>query len=145
MFRLRWHVELDLRNIKASLRLDDLRGKTPETIRREIWVHWLAYNLIRKVIAQAALKHEKLPRQLSFVSGLAAVMGAWAWATVADAVTLSRQARTQHRGIASSRVGHRPNRIEPRAIKRRPKSHKLLQRPRAEAREKLIRSGGTRC
>ena len=54
LFRLRWHVELDLRNIKTSLRLDDLRGKRPETIRREIWIHWLAYNLTRKVMAQAA-------------------------------------------------------------------------------------------
>ena len=76
LFRLRWHVELDLRNIKTSLRLDDLRGKKPETIRREIWIHWLAYNLIRKVMAQAAIHHEKLPRELSFASALAAVNGA---------------------------------------------------------------------
>ena len=145
LFRLRWHVELDLRNIKTSLRLDDLRGKRPETIRREIWVHWLAYNLIRKVIAQAALAHEKLPRHLSFVSALGAVTGTWSLASVADAATLSRHAKTQHQGIASSRVGHRPNRVEPRAIKRRPKSHKLLQQPRAEARERLIRSRGAHC
>ena len=79
LFRLRWHVELDLRNIKTSLRLDDLRGKKPETIRREIWVHWLAYNLLRKVMAQAALTHEKLPRELSFVAALAAVSGARRW------------------------------------------------------------------
>ena len=46
---------------------------SPETIRREIWIHWLAYNLIRKVMAQAALTREKLPRELSFVSALAAV------------------------------------------------------------------------
>ena len=46
--------------------MDDLRGKKPETIRRKIWIHWLAYNLIRKVTAQAALHHEKLPRELSF-------------------------------------------------------------------------------
>jgi putative transposase len=142
LFRLRWHVELDLRNIKTSLRLDDLRGKKPETVRREIWVHWLAYNLIRKVMAQAALSREKLPRELSFASALAGVAGAWALATVADASMLSRHAQTQHRGIASSRVGHRPNRVEPRAIKRRPKSHKLLNRPRAEARAKLIARRG---
>ncbi|MGB8852534.1 MAG: IS4 family transposase, partial [Pirellulales bacterium] len=66
LFRLRWHVELDLRNIKTSLRLDDLRGKKPDTVRREIWVHWLAYNLIRKVMAQAALAQERVPRELSF-------------------------------------------------------------------------------
>jgi len=138
LFRLRWHVELDLRNIKTSLRLDDLRGKTPETIRREIWMHWLAYNLIRKVMAQAALADEKLPRELSFVSALAAVSGTWELASVADASLLGRHAKTQHRGIASSRAGHRPNRVEPRAIKRRPKPHRLLNRPRAEARAKLI-------
>lgn len=144
LFRLRWHVELDLRNIKTSLRLDDLRGKCPEMVRREIWVHWLAYNLIHKVTAQAALSHEKLPRELSFVSALAAVAGAWALASIADPSMLSLHATTQHRGIAWSRVGHRPNRVEPRAIKRRPKPHKLLTQPRAEARAKLIGAAGTR-
>jgi len=138
LFRLRWHVELDLRNIKTSLRLDDLRGKTPETIRREIWVHWLAYNMLRKVMAQAALGHEKPPRELSFVAALAAVTGAWTLASVADEATLCRHAKTQHDAIASHRVGHRPNRVEPRAIKRRPKAHKLLTRPREEARAKLL-------
>ncbi len=145
LFRLRWHVELDLRNIKTSLRLDDLRGKKPETIRREIWMHWLAYNLTRKVMAQAALRHEKSPRELSFFSALAAVTGAWALASVADASMLSQHATAQHIGITWSRVGHRPNRVEPRAIKRRPKSHKLLNRPREEARAKLIGMHGTRC
>jgi len=145
LFRLRWHVELDLRNIKTSLRLDDLRGKTPETIRREIWIHWLAYNLIRKVMAQAAIHHETLPRELSFASALAAVTGAWALASVADESTLSLHAKTQHLGITWSLVGHRPNRVEPRAIKRRPKPHKLLNQPREEARAKLIGAGGTRC
>jgi hypothetical protein len=143
LFRLRWHVELDLRNIKTSLRLDDLRGKRPETIRREIWVHWLAYNLIRKVMAQAALAHEKLPRELSFVSALAAVAGAGPLATVADASMLSLHAKAQHHGIAWLQVGHRANRVEPRAIKRRPKAHKLLNRPRAEARAKLLAAHAT--
>jgi putative transposase len=145
LYRLRWHVELDLRNVKTSLRLDDLRGKTPETIRREIWMHWLAYNLTRKVMAQAALLHERLPRELSFASALAAVSGARELASVADATTLSLHAKTQHLGIAWSRAGHRPDRVEPRAIKRRPKAHKLLSQPREEARAKLIGAGGTRC
>jgi putative transposase len=145
LFRARWHVELDLRSIKTSLRLDDLRGKTPETIRREIWMHWLAYNLIRKVMAQAALAHEKLPRELSFVSVLAAVTGAWALASVADASALCRHAKAQHEAIAWHRVGHRPNRVEPRAIKRRPKPHRLLTRPRKQAREKLLATRGSCC
>jgi len=145
LFRLRWHVELDLRNVKTSLRLDDLRGKKPETIRRETWMHWLAYNLIRKVMAQAALTQEKLPRELSFASALTAVTGAWELATVADPSTLSLHAKTQHLGITWSLVGHRPNRVEPRAIKRRPKPHRLLTQPREEARAQLIGGGATRC
>jgi putative transposase len=145
LFRLRWHVELDLRNIKTSLRLDDLRGKTPASVRREIWVHWLAHNLIRKVMAQAALRQETVPRQLSFAAALAAVNGAWGLATVADASTLSMHAQTQHQVIAWYPVGHRPNRVEPRAVKRRPKPHRLLNRPRAEARARLLAARATRC
>ena len=52
-------------------------------------------------------------------------------------------AETQHVGIATSRVGHRPNRVEPRAIKRRPKAHKLLSKPRQEAREDLLQGART--
>jgi putative transposase len=145
LFRLRWHVELDLRNIKTSLRLDNLRAKTPDMIRREIWVHWLAYNLLRTVMAQAALTHEKLPRELSFAAALAAVTGAWELASVAHAAMLSAHAQSQHRAIAASRVGHRPNRVEPRAVKRRPKPHRLLLRPRVKARAMLIATHGRRC
>ena len=138
LFRLRWHVELDLRNIKISLQLDDLRGKTPAMVRREIWVHWLAYNLLRKVMAQAALAQERLPRELSFAAALAAIVTAWDHATTADSALLSTLAALQRNVIARTCVGDRPNRVEPRAIKRRPKPHKLLTKPRAEARAELL-------
>jgi len=144
LFRQRWHVELDLRAIKVTLRMDDLRCKTPERVRREILVHWLAYNLIRKVMAQAALSQERLPRELSFAGALAAVAGAWEHATLAGQHTLTALAKTQWRLIAWHQVGHRPDRVEPRAIKRRPKSHHLLRKPRAEAREELLHAGRRR-
>ena len=143
LFRQRWHVELDLRNIKVSLQMDDLRTKTPDMVRREILVHWLAYNLIRKVMAQAALTQERLPRKLSFAGALAAIAGAWDHATLARQERLTALAQTQWRLIAWHKVGDRPNRVEPRAIKRRPKAHKLLTQPRAEARAELLHSGGT--
>jgi putative transposase len=138
LFRQRWHAELDLRNIKISLQMDDLRGRSPEMVRREIWVHWLAYNLIRKTIAQAALLHEKPPRQLSFAAALAAVATSWDHATVARPELLLALANAQFRVIAWHEVGDRPDRVEPRAIKRRPKSHALLTKPRKEAREELL-------
>ena len=137
LFRQRWHAELDLRNIKIALAMDDLRGQSPEMVRREIWAHWLAYNLIRKTIAQAALVHEKLPRQLSFAAGLDAVAAAWDHATIAADPLLAALAAAQFRLIASHHVGNRPNRVEPRAVKRRPKPLPLLREPRDQARARL--------
>lgn len=137
LFRQRWHAELDLRNIKISLQMDDLRGQTPEIVRREIWVHWLAYNLIRKTIAQAALVHEKLPRQLSFAAALAAVATSWDHATLATQNVLTALADAQFRAIAWHQIGDRPDRVEPRAIKRHPKPHRWLRQPRNEARAAL--------
>ena len=54
LYRARWNNELDLRSIKVTLQMDMLRCKTPELVRKEIWTHVLAYNLIRTVMAQAA-------------------------------------------------------------------------------------------
>src|SRR5262249_24394615 len=62
----RWNNELDLRSIKSTMQMDELRCKTPELVRKEIWTHVLAYNLIRTLAAQAAATHELLPRSISF-------------------------------------------------------------------------------
>jgi len=145
LFRQRWHAELDLRNIKATLPMDDLRGKTPAMVRREIWIHWLAYTLIRKVTAQAALRHEKLPRQLSFAAGLDAVVASWDHASVANSHVLAALAEAQFHLIAYHTVGDRPDRVEPRAIKRRAKPHPLLRQPRAQARANLLGRSTARC
>ena len=66
LYHYRWNAELDLRTLKQSLAMDHLRCKSPEMVRKEIWTAWLGYNLIRKSIAQAALVHGKLPRQIGF-------------------------------------------------------------------------------
>ena len=65
LFRARWNQELDLRSIKVTMQVDFLRCKTPELVRKEAWTHLLAYNLIRSVMAQAADKHDVVPRTLS--------------------------------------------------------------------------------
>jgi len=59
LYDYRWFVELSLRDIKTTMHMDILRGKSPDMVRKEIWVHLLAYNLIRKIMAQAAFIHEK--------------------------------------------------------------------------------------
>src|SRR6202035_3959971 len=66
LYRARWNAELDLRSLKRTLQMDVLRCKTPELVRKEIWTHVLAYNLIRTIMAQAATKHGIEPRTISF-------------------------------------------------------------------------------
>jgi hypothetical protein len=66
LYRSRWNVELDLRNIKTTLGMEHLRCKTPDMAIKELWVYLMAYNLIRLPMAQAALLADQIPRQLSF-------------------------------------------------------------------------------
>src|SRR5207253_10331326 len=70
LYRARWHAELDLRSIKSAMQMGELRGKTPEVVRKEVWAHVLAYNLIRTVMAQAAARHDIPPRSISFTGAM---------------------------------------------------------------------------
>lgn len=137
IYRTRWHVELDFRTIKVTMQMEVLRCKTPAMVRKEIWMHLLAYNLIRTVMAEAAARHEVRPREVSFKG---------AWQTLSAYRPLVEQAASNSlpayyddllEAIAYHRVGDRPDRYEPRAIKRRPKSQKLLTMPRHEAKRLL--------
>ncbi len=58
----RWNCELDIRSIKHSLNLDVLRAKSPEMVRKEIWCHLLAYNLLRGTMVESAKRSDTLPR-----------------------------------------------------------------------------------
>lgn len=137
LYRQRWHAELDLRSIKSTMSMDVLRCKTPEMARTELWMSLLAYNLVRHSLLPAARAAECSPRQLSFCAALQFTANTWLLATVGrhDATALV-ELRLIH--LASHRVGHRPNRIEPRAIKRRARAYDWLTQPRAAARAQLM-------
>jgi Transposase DDE domain len=77
LYHRRWHIELDIRTLKATLQMDQLRCLTPFMVAKEIWVHCLGYNLVRKVAAQAALSAGVSPREISFKATLQVVRGAW--------------------------------------------------------------------
>jgi hypothetical protein len=139
LYHYRWNAELDIRAIKQSMAMDHLRCKTPAMVHREIWTHWLAYNLIRKTMAQAALVQERLPRQISFAGARQTIVASWDKLTGASPQAVCALASVQFAAIAARQVGNRPNRVEPRAIKRRPKPHRLLKKPRSQAREELLR------
>ena len=138
LFLQRWTIELDLRSIKGVLQMDVLRCKTPEMVEKEIWMHLLAYNLIRSVMAQAAKEHAEQPRDLSFKGALQTMT---AFQDVLRRATPSEREALMARmlrAIASHRVGDRFGRVEPRANKRRPKPQRYLNEPRAEVRKRLM-------
>lgn len=138
LYRSRWHAELDLRSLKVSLAMDVLRGKSPQIVRKEIWAHLLAYNLIRSVMAQAAVEHGALPRCLSFKAALQALhaftMSLW----LSTSTSVQNLYSPMLAAIATHRVGDRPDRFEPRVRKRRPKPYPYLTVPRREARTALL-------
>ena len=128
---------VDLRNIKTTLGMEMLSCKTPDMAEKEIWVYLLAYNLIRLIMAQAALLSDRLPRELSFKHTLQ-LWGTWGrQGIIASEKTLS----SLFMMIAQHSVGNRPGRIEPRAIKRRPKPYPLLTKPRAVAIDEVKKNG----
>jgi DDE family transposase len=134
----RWHIELDLRNIKSTLGLDILRCKTPEMIEKELWVYLLAYNLIRLVMAAAAWHAQVLPRQLSFKHSLQMWIS---WSRQQFRAKANENTEALFEMIAAIRVGNRPGRIEPRAVKRRPKAYPWLNEPRPVARARIRKYG----
>ena len=142
LYHKRWLVELDIRSIKVTLGMDVLRCKTPEMVRKEIWTCLLAYNSIRKTMLQAAERHELSPRQLSFTTALQTLAASWTTVATHDQATQRTLIEAQIDSLASQLVAKpsRANRIEPRAVKRRRKPHRLLTMPREEARQ-LIRNG----
>jgi hypothetical protein len=140
LYRRRWDAELHLRSIKVVLDLDVLRCKTPEMVRKEIWMGLLGYNVIRAVMAEAAGAHGRRPHRVSYKGALQTVL---AHAEALRAGTPGQRRwlwRILLESVANDEVGHRADRVEPRARKRRPKPYPLLMVPRQEAKEALLKA-----
>ena len=137
LYKQRWHIELDIRNIKHSMDMNMLRCKTPGMVVKEIWVHLLAYNLIRLLMVQAAFMADSRPREISFKHCLQLWLLWSQQADTSDEETLLAVCAL----MAQQRVGNRPGRIEPRALKRRPKPYPLLMVPRQQARRTVKKYG----
>jgi hypothetical protein len=142
LYRARWNNELDLRAIKATMQMEELRCKTPELVRKEIWAHVLAYNLLRTVMAQAAATHDLEPRSISFKGALQTLEAFRPNLELAAAADRQQGLRLyQHllRAIATHRVADRPDRFEPRAKKRRRDHYAWLTTPRSELKRQMAK------
>lgn len=137
LYKQRWQVEINLRSIKTVLGMDVLRGKTQEMVKKEVWAHLIAYNLIRITMVNTASVLKKLPNEISFRATSQALC------VIRFMVLLTGKSE----GIdlflitmlSSTKVGHRPDRYEPRALKRRKKNFAFLSQPRGKMRKKLCK------
>lgn len=142
LYRARWNNELDLRSLKSTMQMRELRCKTPELVRKEIWTHVLAYNLIRTIMAQAAATHDMEPRAIRFkgaMQTLEAFQALLEYRTAQDPAQRLRRYQDLLHAIATHRVADRPDRFEPRAKKRRRNHYNWLTKPRAEIKRKMAK------
>lgn len=135
LYRRRWQAELNLRSIKIALQMDHLRCKTPHRVRNEFWMHLLAYNLIRRAMALAALDSGVGPWQVSFKGTLQTLNNFLP--LLGSCMSLSSTCEAVVRCTAAHAVGNRPDRYEPRVVKRRPKPYKFFRVSRAEYRRRM--------
>jgi len=140
LYRDRWTVELRIREVKTTLQMEILHGKSEDVVRKEIYMHFLAYNLIRALMWQAAQEQDQPLHRLSFAGTVqrfhAVAPYLWLFADTSKAARLYQLLLSW---IARDHVPDRPHRVEPRALKRRPKPYDLLTRPRNEMRKVLLK------
>jgi hypothetical protein len=110
--------------------MDHLRCKTPHRVRNEFYMHLTAYNLIRRMMALAAARSGAEPWTVSFKGALQTLNNLLPLLS-AD-ISTNRWCDTLLDAIAAHEVGNRPDRVEPRVKKRRPKNYPLMRKPRAD-------------
>ncbi len=138
LYRQRWAAELDLRSLKQIMKMEHLVCKSPDMVRKEVWTHLLGYNLIRATQAQAACEHGVLPRRLSFAAAkylLGEMRELLTWAEGGCRVPI---VRALWAALCEHEVLERPDRVEPRRIKRAAKPYPRLRESREQARERLF-------
>lgn len=128
LYRRRWQAELNLRSLKIVLQMDHLRCKTPHRVRNEFFMHLVAYNLIRRLMAVAAFKAGVEPWTVSFKGTLQTITRLLPILTAS--VSTENWCETLLQAVTTHVVGNRPDRFEPRVKKRRPKTYKLMRKPR---------------
>ncbi len=139
LYGQRWQIELDLRSIKAVMGMSVLSCKTPEMVRKEIWMYILVYNLIRLILVRCALIYKLNPREISFMTALQGISSFYKVIKLTKEKKLRKILYEQLLMIIVQHLtGTRPGRMEPRALKRRPKNYKLLLKPRKIAKQRLL-------
>ena len=138
LYSWRWQAaEINLRHLKTTLKMEMLTAKTPDMVRKELWTHLLAYNLLRSIMEQAAPQLDYQRLRLSFQGTRQHFRQALALLAITDEATRLRLYAHLLQAIAADALPLRPNRHEPRVVKRRPKPFPRMRLPRNVLKAKL--------
>jgi hypothetical protein len=130
LFRRRWQAELNLRSLKTVMQMEHLRCKKPHRVRNELRAHLIAYNLIRQVMCEAAVQGNVQPWQVSFKGAMQTLTE---FLPILSSISDSEEfCHVLFRCCLQHVVGNRPDRYEPRVVKRRAKPYKLMTKPRQQ-------------
>jgi hypothetical protein len=139
IYEIRWQLEINLKSIKETMKMDMLSCKTPEMVRKEMGIHFMAYNFIRIIMAEACAQHDSIPNQISFKGTVQLLNKFMPYFINTNSKKNQMMYAELLKNIVKNKVGNRPGRIEPRRVKRRPKPFDTLNRPRFIEKEKLER------
>ncbi len=137
LYGLRWQAPINLDHIKTTLGMEMLRAQSPQMVRKEIYVHLMAYNLLRDLMWQAASQTQQDPLRLSVQGCRQSLNQFRSRLAEAGRVRLPRFCKYLLEMISQAMVPLRPDRYEPRRRKRRPKAFPLMNKPRATLKQKL--------
>ena len=138
LYQRRWHAtEVNLRHLKTTLKMEMIAAKTPEMVQKDIYMHLLAYNLLRTLMWQSAQAAQVSPLRLSLQQTRQQFNHFRPHLAMATTPQRRQFYTTLLNVISTLLVPLRPNRVEPRVVKRRPKPFPRMQQPRSVLKAKL--------
>lgn len=139
IYKRRWEIELNLKSIKTIMDMDMLSCKSPDMVKKEIGIHFLAYNFIRIIMAESCVRNNAIPWKISFKGSVQLINSFMPYFLKSGTAKNKLLYNEMLSEIAKNKVGNRPGRVEPRRVKQRPKAFPLLHKPRAIEKERLTR------
>lgn len=141
MYRVRWDIELRIRDVKTTMEMELLRTQSPDMIKRELMMFAIGFNLLRYLQVHGAAINQTCPTRISF-KGVMDIVAAMPQTECKTTTEKDRKLLFDWvvEKVSERVIPDRPDRHEPRAKKRRPKSFQLLTSPRSEFKEIIHRS-----
>ena len=134
LYRQRWEIETRIGSLKTTLQMNVLQSKKVKNVYAEVAATVLAHNLVWTLIHQAAQQTQTQADRISFLGAVRTVLAFSFRLQTPNPIERHGAYAAMLRHIASQTNPHRPNRIEPRLIKRQTRKFGFLKLPRDKAR-----------